>query len=142
MEEHLQTQFGCLTVHDLHEAHLSFAKRTLSSPKKRLSDRVVYHCCMLMFHQIKNMYIYISFGHIHAPLAFSHGTQLNDEGLEDDFLCIKGTLLSQDTLAARKTGDISCCPGATSDAFTVKSNPKWIIKYHYHYIRICTHIIV
>ena len=35
MEEHLQTQFGCLTVHDLHEAHLSFAKENSEFPKKK-----------------------------------------------------------------------------------------------------------
>ena len=34
MEKHLQTQFGCLTVHDLHEAHLS-AERTLGHPQKK-----------------------------------------------------------------------------------------------------------
>ena len=38
---------------------------------------------------------------------------------------MKSTLVSQDTLAVRKTGDISCCPGATSLCFTAMGQPTW-----------------
>ena len=40
---------------------------------------------------------------------------------------IKHTLLSQLTLAVRKTGDISCCPGATSLCFTAMGQPIFSI---------------